>query len=156
MRATELLLTSPMTYPSGTGIAVVTSGTSWGTTLTAPLGTIVGTSDTQTLTNKTLTGFTETVYAVVDAAGVALSPTNGTIQTWTLGASRTPTSGTWNAGESMTLMINDGTAFTVTWTTLGVTWVGGTAPILATTGFTIIELWKVSTTIYGALVGSVA
>ena len=98
----------------------------------------------------------ENVYAVVDAAGVALTPQNGTIQTWTLGASRTPTSGTWNAGESMTLMINDGTAFTVTWTTLGVTWVGGTAPILATTGFTVIELWKVSTTIYGALVGSVA
>ena len=41
-----------MVYPSGTGIAVVTSGTSWGTTLTAPSGTIVGTTDTQTLTNK--------------------------------------------------------------------------------------------------------
>jgi hypothetical protein len=98
----------------------------------------------------------ENVYAVVDAAGVALSPQNGTIQTWTLGASRTPTAGTWEAGESMTLMINDGTAFTVTWTTLGVVWVGGTAPTLALTGFTIIELWKVSTTIYGALVGTSA
>jgi hypothetical protein len=98
----------------------------------------------------------ENVYAVVDAAGVPLSPQNGTIQTWTLGASRTPTAGTWDAGESMTLMINDGTAFTVTWTTLGVVWVGGTAPTLATTGFTVIELWKVSTTIYGALVGNVA
>lgn len=98
----------------------------------------------------------ETVYAVVDAAGVALSPQNGTIQTWTLGASRTPTAGTWNAGESMTLMINDGTAYTVTWTTLAVTWAGGVAPTLATTGFTVIELWKVGSTIYGALVGSVA
>jgi hypothetical protein len=98
----------------------------------------------------------ENVYAVVDAAGVALTPQNGTIQTWTLGASRTPTSGTWEAGESMTLMINDGTAYTVTWTTLAVTWVGGTAPTLATTGFTVIELWKVGTTIYGALVGAVA
>jgi hypothetical protein len=138
-----------------------------------PAGVVVGTTDTQTLTNKTLTSPTlttattsgkftfggaidETVFAVVDAAGVALSPANGTIQTWTLGASRTPTSGTWDAGESITLMINDGSAFTVTWTTLAVTWVGGSAPTLATTGFTVIELWKVGTTIYGALVGSVA
>ncbi len=56
----------------------------------------------------------------------------------------------------MTLMINDGTAFTVTWTSIPVTWVGGTAPTLATTGYTVIELWEVGTTIYGALVGNVA
>ncbi len=98
----------------------------------------------------------ENVYAVVDAAGVALSPQNGTIQTWTLGAARTPTQGTWEAGESMTLMINDGTAFTVTWTSIPVTWVGGVAPTLALTGFTVIELWKVGTTVYGALVGQIA
>lgn len=98
----------------------------------------------------------ENVYPVIDAAGVPLSPGNGTIQTWTLGASRTPTAGTWLAGESMTLMINDGTAYTITWTSLPVTWVGGTAPTLALTGFTVIEFWKVGTTIYGALVGNVA
>jgi hypothetical protein len=53
-------------------------------------------------------------------------------------------------------MIGDGTAYTITWTTMNVVWVGGTAPTLATTGYTVVELWKVSTTIYGALVGSVA
>jgi len=128
---------------------------------------IVTPTASQTLTNKTLTsptitgailndGYTEEVYAVVDAAGVALSPTNGSIQTWTLGASRTPTAGTWAAGQSMTMMIDDGTAYTVTWTSLPVTWVGGVAPTLATTGFTVIQLWKVGTTIYGARVGEVA
>ena len=134
-----------------------TTGTGFVTLNTSPVLT------SPTLTTATTSGkFTfagaidETVYAVVDAAGVALSPTNGTIQTWTLGASRTPTAGTWDAGESMTLMINDGTAYTITWTTLAVTWVGGTAPTLATTGFTVIELWKVGSTIYGALVGNVA
>lgn len=100
----------------------------------------------------------EKVYAVVDAAGVALSPQNGTIQTWTLGASRTPTAGTWNAGESMTLMINDSaSSYTVTWTSLPVTWVGGSAPSLApASGYTVIELWKVGSTIYGAIVGATA
>ena len=95
---------------------------------------------------------------VFDVTGTtpALSPTNGTIQTWTLTGNSTPTQGTWTEGESMTLMINDGTAYTVTWTSLGVVWVGGTAPTLATTGSTVIELWEVGTTIYGALVGTVA
>jgi collagen type VII alpha len=116
-----------------------------------------GATGSVTATSLKLSGaFDENVYAVVDAAGVALTPQNGTIQTWTLGASRTPTAGTWDAGESMTLMINDGTAYTITWTTLGIVWVGGTAPTLATTGYTVIELWKVGSTIYGALVGNVA
>jgi hypothetical protein len=131
-----------------------------------PTGVVVGTTDTQTLENKTLTAPTvsnlvmdgyirEEVFAV-SGTTPALSPSNGTIQTWTLTGNSTPTQGTWTQGESMTLMINDGTAFTVTWTSIPVVWVGGTAPTLATTGFTVIELWEVGTTIYGALVGNVA
>ena len=104
---------------------------------------------------KFLKSYTETVFAVTDGATVNLDPNNGSIQTWTLGASRTPGQANWAAGQSITLMIDDGTAFTVTWTTLGVVWEtnGGTAPTLATTGFTVIVLWKVGTTIYGARVG---
>jgi hypothetical protein len=109
----------------------------------------------QTLTAKTLGNYTETVFAVTDGSTVNLDPNNGPIQTWTLGASRTPGQANWAAGQSITLLIDDGSAHTITWTTLAVVWKtdGGTAPTLETSGFTVIVLWKVGTTIYGARVG---
>jgi hypothetical protein len=116
---------------------------------------------TETFTNKTLTGTQETVFTITDAAAFEVNPANGGIQLITLGASRTPKATSFAAGQSVTLMVNDGTAYTLTWTdttwgTSGVIWVGGSAPTLATTGYTVIEFWKVSTQVYGALVGSVA
>lgn len=157
--AGSLTATGSMVYP-GAGIAVST-GSAWTTSLTAPSGTIVGTTDTQTLSNKTLTGTQETVYAITDGAAFEINPANGGIQTITLGASRTPKGTNFAAGQSVTLMVNDGTAYTITWTdttfgTSGVAWAGGTAPTLATTGYTVIELWKVGTQVYGAYVGVVA
>lgn len=110
----------------------------------------------QTLTNKTLGNLRETVFTITDAAAFEINPANGPIQLITLGANRTPAATSFAAGQSVTLMINDGTAYAITWTTVGVVWVGGIAPTLATTGWTIVELWKVGSTIYGALVGSVA
>jgi len=100
-------------------------------------------------------GYTEEVYAV-SGTTPALSPTNGSIQTWTLSGNSTPTAGTWAAGQSMTLMIDDGTDYTVTWTSLAVTWTTnvGSAPELNTSGYTSIALWKVGSTIYGARVGN--
>lgn len=93
----------------------------------------------------------ETVYAL-SGTTPALNPNNGTVQTWTLSANSTPTD-SFVAGEAMTLMIDDGTAYTITWPS--VTWKtdGGNAPTLNTTGFTAVILWKVSTTLYGARVG---
>lgn len=93
----------------------------------------------------------ETVYAL-SGTTPALNPNNGTIQTWTLTGSSTPTD-SFVAGEAMTLMIDDGSAFTITWPS--VTWEsgGGAAPTLETNGFTVVTLWKVGTTLYGARVG---
>lgn len=83
----------------------------------------------------------------------ALDPSNGTIQTWTLTGNSTPTDGL-TAGEAITLMIDDGSAYTITWPTMQ--WAGGSAPTLATTGYTVVELWKVGSTLYGASVGDMS
>lgn len=108
-------------------------------------------------TDPAITGaITEDVYAITDGGGFAIDPRNGSIQTITLGASRTPTVANFNAGDSVTLMVADGTAYAITWTTIGVTWVGGSAPTLATSGYSVIVLWKVASTIYGAYQGDVA
>jgi hypothetical protein len=131
-------------------------------------GVVVPTiSSTDTLTNKTLTDpaiigtILEDVFTITDGAAFEVDPANGSIQLITLGASRTPKATNFAAGESITLMVNDGTAYTVTWTDAtwggsGVVWVGGSAPTLATSGYTVIQFWKVSTQVYGAYVGDVA
>jgi hypothetical protein len=146
---------------SSTGSLLNLSGTAT-VFVTAAAADLVSPDNTQTLSNKTLTGavlndgYTEEIFAVTGTTP-ALSPTNGSIQTWTLSANSTPTAGTWAAGQSITFMINDSaSSFTITWTSVPVTWVGGTAPTLApASGNTVIVLWKVGTTIYGVLTGQV-
>jgi hypothetical protein len=119
-------------------------------------------SNQSILTDPEITGtIREDVFTITDGAAFEVDPGNGSIQLVTLGASRTPKATNFLSGESITLMVDDGTAFTLTWTdttwgTGGVSWVGGTAPTLALTGFTVIQFWKVSTQVYGALVGEVA
>lgn len=117
-------------------------------------------SGVQTLANKTLNspvfndGYTEEVFAVTGTAPV-LSPANGSIQTWALSGNSTPTAGTWVSGQSVTLMVDDGSAYTINWASMSITWKtgGGTAPALLTAGYTPIELAKIGTTIYGWLAG---
>lgn len=120
-------------------------------------GTLATLAGTETFTNKTITGTKETVYTITDGAAFEIDPANGGIQTITLGANRTPAATNFTAGQSVTLMIDDGSAYAITWSTVNPTWVGatatGSAPTLATTGYTIIEMWKVGSTIYAAYVG---
>jgi hypothetical protein len=101
----------------------------------------------------------ENVFAITDAASPVLEPNNGMIQTWTLNTGsisgdRTP-SNSIAAGQSMLLMVDDGDGSdAITWPST--TWVGGSSPSLATSGWTVIELWNVGGTLYAAHVGDVA
>ena len=114
---------------------------------------------TDTLSNKTLVapileGTTvEEIFAVTGTTP-ALDPANGSIQTWTLSAASTPTD-SFAAGEAITVLIDDGTAYTIDWSSMSITWVNNAAaaPTLSETAPTVIALWKVSTVLYGALVG---
>ncbi len=128
---------------------------------------VASTSTAQTLTNKTLTDpaivgtITEDIYTISDGAAFEIDPGNGSIQLITLGANRTPKATNFAAGEAVTMMVDDGTAYTITWTDAtfggsGVVWKtdSGSAPTLNTAGYTVIVLWKVSTQVYGARVGN--
>lgn len=121
---------------------------------------------TQTLTNKTLTDPTitgtilEDIFTITDGAAFEIDPGNGSIQLITLGANRTPKATNFANGEAVTLMVDDGTAYTLTWTDAtfggsGVVWKtdGGVAPTLNTAGYTVIVLFEVGGQVYGARVG---
>lgn len=107
-------------------------------TKTAPSGTVVGTTDTQTLSAKTITGLRETRTAPTISSGtLTLDCSAGNVFNVALNANITtlsftnvPSSGT---AFALTLLLTaDGTARTVTWGA-SVKWPGGTAPTLTST-----------------------
>ena len=103
------------------------------------------------LSNPTVTGYTETVYAL---SGTAIDPANGTIQTKTLGSNTTFTESLAD-GQSVVLMLNPVT-YTVTWPTM--TWINtsgsGSAPTLEASSTNVVIVWQVGSTVYGNWAGS--
>lgn len=56
-----------MTWPSSAGIAVYGGSSAWAASLAAPASAVVGVSDTQALTNKTVDGVSPTTLSYLDA-----------------------------------------------------------------------------------------
>ncbi len=127
--------TGVSTLPTG---LLVGAGTGAITAATAPTGTIVGTTDTQTLsgktlTNPTITNYTESVVAIGNTSTAkTIALTNGTVQTATLTGNCTFTMPTATAGKSFVLYLYTGAgSFTATFTS--VKWSGSVAPTITTT-----------------------
>ena len=105
-----------------------------------PTGAIVGVSDSQTLTNKTLTGLRETKVAMA-ANDIDLSTANYFTKTISgataLTVSNVPASGTT---ASFILDLTNGGSATITWFS-GVTWPGGIAPTLTASGRDVLGFY---------------
>ena len=150
-----------------TGAQSITVKTAAGTGITVPNGSkmhlyVDGVNVVQavshftapTITDLVFDGdYTEEVFTITDGGSVDLSPANGTVQLWTLGANRSPTATGFDSGQSMTLLIDDGAAYAITWPSVSWKTNAGVAPTLNTASVTVIQLWKVSTVLYGARVG---
>jgi hypothetical protein len=107
---------------------------------TFPSGTVVGTTDSQTLTNKTIeagtftNGYTEEVATANTSTAYTIDLANGSVQILTLTGNCTFTFPTATAGKSFIMLLKqDGTGSrTVTWPS-AVKWPSGTAPTITST-----------------------
>jgi hypothetical protein len=115
----------------------------------APTPSMTGTG----ITNPVITGMVKEEEFTITGTTPMIDPINGTVQTWELEGNSVPTIEI-EGGQSITLMIADGTsAYTVDWSGVVHSWVGGTAPELPETGFAVITLWQVGNVVYGAHMG---
>lgn len=138
-------------------VKLVYDGTTWLAAYMLNQGTFTNVARKDTANTwtgqQTFIEIKETEYTITGTTPV-IDPANGSVQIWTLTAASTPTEVLEN-GQIVTLFIADGTDYAITWPTT--VWVGGgTAPTLATTGWTIVQLYKVGSVLYGKHVGDVA
>jgi len=126
--------------------SAITSGTIGGSTAINTTGTITTTGEIS------LKEIKETVYTLGTTGTIALDPSNGSIQSSVLTGAPTFTD-SLASGQTIVLHLEGGATYTVTWPTI--TWVTGSGNAVPTlTAKDTLVLWKISTTLYGAYVGS--
>lgn len=164
----SLTATVSGTLPVANGGTGTTTSTGTGNVVLATSPTLTTpTLTTPTASNLTTSGsITEGIYTITDGAAFEINPANNTIQYITLGANRTPKGTSFANGQSITMFVSNAGAYSITWTDAtfgsgGVKWIsafagGGSAPSLATTGYTIIVLEKSGSQVYGVLSGYVS
>jgi len=145
--------TYTLTLPTATGAAnslITTNGSG-----------VLSFTNNPTLTTPVVTtldmagAIQELVYTANVTGTYTLSAGNGTIQNITLTGSVGSGSVTdsLNDGEAITLVVDDGSSYTINWTGAVDKWIGGSAPTLDTTNKNVIVLWKVGSDLYGMTPG---
>jgi hypothetical protein len=129
-----------------TGAITFAAGQSFTGTLPLAGGTMTG--------NLTLDAYTEKVATLATSGTIALNPATGT--TLSCAAAGTVTfTDSLSSGQSISLLLTNGSSYTINWpTTTWVTAAGNTAPTLSASN--TLVFWKISSTLYGALVGKSA
>jgi hypothetical protein len=139
-------VSSASTARTNLGLAIGTNVQAWDADLdtwatkTAPSGTVVGATDSQTLTNKTIeagtftNGYTEETVTANTSTAYTVDLANGSVQILTLTGNCTFTFPTATAGKGFTMLLKqDGTGSrTVTWPS-SVKWPASTAPTITST-----------------------
>jgi len=144
-------------YPTTDGTAnqvMVTNGSGVLSWAAGPSGTYLPLAGGTMTGNLTLDAYTEKVATLATSGTIALNPSTGT--TLSCAAAGTVTfTDSLSSGQSISLLLTNGSTYTINWpTTTWVTAAGNTAPTLSASN--TLVFWKISSTLYGALVGKSA
>jgi len=145
--------TAGVTIATGASAVVAWNGTNF-VNVTPSLSAYLALTGGTMTGNLTLDAYTEKVATLATSGTIALNPSTGT--TLSCAAAGTVTfTDSLSSGQSISLLLTNGSSYTINWpTTTWVTAAGNTAPTLSASN--TLVFWKISSTLYGALVGKSA